>query len=130
MPAMTFESTLPMGAAELQRASAFRREMDAEQSYSDDDRVTTRLSSLNPSLHQDLLRFEQKGRQSELLEVMAGAVRHSHAVTAYLQLRDHVLALTVLGLTMGGAASDSVSRISVPHFGQRWCVGSSVRNAS
>ncbi|MFO1328252.1 MAG: hypothetical protein U1F56_12910 [Rubrivivax sp.] len=92
---MTFESTLPMGAAELQRASAFRRDMDAELSYSDDERVTSRLSSLNPSLHQDLLRFEQKGRQSELLEVMAGAVRHSHAVTVYLQLREHVLALTV-----------------------------------
>lgn len=95
MPGMSFESTLPMDAADLQRASAFRREMDAELAYGDDDRVTSRLSSLNPSLHQDLLRFEQRGRQSELLEVMAGAVRHAHPVTVYLQLREHVLALTV-----------------------------------
>jgi hypothetical protein len=62
MPVMNFESTLPMGAAELVRASAFRRSLD-EDSRSDDDRITSRLSALDPSLHQDLLRFEQKGRQ-------------------------------------------------------------------
>jgi hypothetical protein len=94
MPVMNFESTLPMGAAELVRASAFRRSIDDERG-ADDDRITSRLSSLDPSLHQDLLRFEQKGRQSELLEVMAGAVRHSSAVTVHLQLHEHVLALTV-----------------------------------
>ena len=94
MPVMNFESTLPMGAAELVRASAFRRSLDAD-SRSDDDRITSRLSALDPSLHQDLLRFEQKGRQSELLEVMAGAVRHASSVTVHLQLRDHVQALTV-----------------------------------
>ena len=91
---MTFESTLPMGAANLVRASAFRRSIDDDR-RGDDDRVTSRLSSLDPSLHQDLLRFEQKGRQSELLEVMAGAVRHSSAVTVHLQLHEHVIALTV-----------------------------------
>jgi hypothetical protein len=94
MPVMNFESTLPMGAAELVRASAFRRSIDDERG-ADDDRITSRLSSLDPSLHQDLLRFEQKGRQSELLEVMAGAVRHASAVTVHLQLHEHVLALTV-----------------------------------
>jgi hypothetical protein len=86
---------LPMGAAELMRASAFRRSLDDDSRRSDDDRITSRLSSLDPSLHQDLLRFEQKGRQSELLEVMAGAVRHSSAVTVHLQLHEHVIALTV-----------------------------------
>ncbi len=91
---MTFESTLPMGAADLVRASAFRRSIEDDR-RGDDDRVTSRLSSLDPSLHQDLLRFEQKGRQSELLEVMAGAVRHSSAVTVHLQLHEHVIALTV-----------------------------------
>lgn len=94
MPVMNFESTLPMGAAELMRASAFRRQIDLERDLSD-NRITTRLSSLNPSLHQDLLRFEGEGRQSELLEVMAGAVRHASALTIHLQLRVHVLALTV-----------------------------------
>ncbi len=91
---MTFESTLPMGAAELMRASAFRRQVELERDTTD-DRITTRLSALDPSLHQDLLRFEGKGRQSELLEVLAGAVRHASAVTVHLQLRVHVLALTV-----------------------------------
>jgi hypothetical protein len=76
------------------RASAFRRSIDDDR-RTDDDRITSRLSSLDPSLHQDLLRFEQKGRQSELLEVMAGAVRHSSAVTVHLQLHEHVIALTV-----------------------------------
>jgi hypothetical protein len=94
MPVMTFESTLPMGAAELMRASAFRRQVELERDTTD-DRITTRLSALDPSLHQDLLRFEGKGRQSELLEVLAGAVRHASAVTVHLQLRVHVLALTV-----------------------------------
>lgn len=92
---MNFESTLPMGAADLMRASTFRRAQEDERLLADDDRISTRLSSLMPSLHQDLLRFEQKGRQSELLEVMAGAVRHAHPVTVHLQLVDHVLALTV-----------------------------------
>jgi len=91
---MTFESTLPMGAAELMRASAFRRQVELERDTTD-NRITTRLSALDPSLHQDLLRFEGKGRQSELLEVLAGAVRHASAVTVHLQLREHVLALTV-----------------------------------
>jgi hypothetical protein len=91
---MTFESTLPMGAADMVRASTFRRSIDDDR-RGDDDRITSRLSSLDPSLHQDLLRFEQKGRQSELLEVMAGAVRHSSAVTVHLQLHEHVIALTV-----------------------------------
>ncbi|HNT39580.1 MAG TPA: hypothetical protein PKO45_10730 [Rubrivivax sp.] len=88
-----FESTLPLGAAELMRASAFQRRMELERD-SCDDRVSTRLSSLDPSLHQDLLRFEGKGRRSELLEVLAGAVRHASAVTVHLQLHQHVLALT------------------------------------
>lgn len=94
MPVMNFESTLPMGAAELMRASAFRRQVELERDTTD-SRITTRLSALDPSLHQDLLRFEGKGRQSELLEVMAGAVRHASTVTVHLQLRQHVLALTV-----------------------------------
>lgn len=90
----SFESTLPLGPDDLMRASAFRRQMELE-GVADDDRASTRLSSLDPSLKQDLERFEQKGRQSELLEVMAGAVRHSSVVTIHLQLHEVVVALTV-----------------------------------
>lgn len=93
MPLAQFESTLPLGAAELMRASAFQRQVELERDGGE-DRVSTRLSSLDPSLHQDLLRFEGKGRRSELLEVLAGAVRHASAVTVHLQMHQHVLALT------------------------------------
>ena len=93
MPLAPFESTLPLGAAELMRASAFQRQVELERDGGE-DRVSTRLSSLDPSLHQDLLRFEGKGRRSELLEVLAGAVRHASAVTVHLQMHQHVLALT------------------------------------
>lgn len=89
-----FESTLPWGAPELMRASAFRRGLE-EDRLIDDDPASTRLSELSPSLLQDLMRFEQKGRQSEMLEVMAGAVRHARDITVHLQLYEHVLSLTV-----------------------------------
>jgi hypothetical protein len=39
----------------------------------------TALSSLSPSLLQDLLRFENSGPQRELLEVLAACVRHTQA---------------------------------------------------
>ncbi|HNU09832.1 MAG TPA: hypothetical protein PKJ45_00535 [Rubrivivax sp.] len=94
MPLPHFESTLPMGAAELIRASVFQRRMELERD-SIDEPASTRLSSLEPSLLQDLLRFESNGRRSELLEVLAGAVRHTSAVTVHLQLYEHVIALSV-----------------------------------
>ena len=40
----------------------------------------TALSSLSPSLMQDLLRFESVGPQRELLEVLAACVRHTQAL--------------------------------------------------
>jgi hypothetical protein len=59
-----------LGEPELMRASAFAA-IDEELRRESETESLTRLSSLNPSLLQDLLRFEQNGRQSELLEVMA-----------------------------------------------------------
>ena len=64
----------------------------------DEGPASTRLSSLSPSLMQDLMRFEQNGRQSELLEVMAAAVRHGHSIVVHLQLDEHVVPLTVFPL--------------------------------
>ena len=40
----------------------------------------TALSSLSPSLLQDLMRFESSGPQRELLEVLAACVRHTQAL--------------------------------------------------
>ncbi|MCC7150812.1 MAG: hypothetical protein IT501_02345 [Rubrivivax sp.] len=89
-----FESTLPLGGIELMRASAFQRQIEQERETGE-DRLSTRLSALDPSLHQDLLRFEGRGRRSELLEVLAGAVRHASAVMVQMQLQRHVLTLSV-----------------------------------
>lgn len=58
----------------------------------------TRLSQLNPSLMQDLMRFEQDGRQTELLEVVAACVRHARSLVIYLQHGEHVLPLTLFPL--------------------------------
>ena len=70
---MTFESTLPLGEPELMRVSAFQRYLEELRRESGDESLT-RLSSLNPSLLQDLLRFEQDGRRTELLEVIGHQV--------------------------------------------------------
>lgn len=88
-----FPSTLPAGAPELMRISDFRRYL--QQSQDRGDRSTTRLSSLSPSLLQDLLRFEREGRGSELLEVIAAALRHGRSLLIHLGLQAHVIPLTV-----------------------------------
>jgi hypothetical protein len=91
---VTFESTLPLGEPELMRVSAFQRYL-AELKREGADESLTRLSSLNPSLLQDLLRFEQDGRHSELLEVLAACVRHARPLAVYLQCGLRVVPLTV-----------------------------------
>src|SRR3954452_6829464 len=90
-----FESTIPFGEPELMRASAYRlylKELEAEAAESG---VSTRISSLSPSLRADLYRFEQDGATSEVLEVVAACVRHAKRVTIHLQRGDHVVPLTV-----------------------------------
>jgi len=91
---LTFESTLPLGEPELMRVSAFERYLD-ELHREIGDESLTRLSSLNPSLLQDLLRFEQDGRRTELLEVIAACVRHARPLAVYLQCGLRVVPLTV-----------------------------------
>jgi hypothetical protein len=59
----------------------------------------TRLSQLNPTLMQDLLRFDSEckpGQGIDLLQVMAAALRHGRNLRVHLQLGDRVLTLTVL----------------------------------
>ncbi len=63
-----FPSTLPMGEADSLPPLA----------------THTALSSLSPSLLQDLLRFETSGPQRELLEVLAACVRHTQALALTL----------------------------------------------
>src|SRR3954470_18709619 len=91
-----FESTLPFGAPDLMRVSAFKRYLD--EFAADADCGSSRLSSLSPSLMQDLLRFEPGGRSGdglEVLEVLAACVRHSSRLLIHLQDEARVVPLTV-----------------------------------
>jgi hypothetical protein len=76
------------------RISDFRRYLQQSQDRGG-DRSSTRLSSLSPSLLQDLLRFEREGRGGELLEVIAAALRHGKSLLIHLGLEAHVIPLTV-----------------------------------
>lgn len=93
-----FESTLPFGTPDLIRVSAYRRYLDEIGRSGDGDVGTSRLSSLNPSLAADLMRFEQvrkPGVGLEVLEVMAACVRHSRSLLMQLQEAERVVPLTV-----------------------------------
>ena len=90
MPA--FESTLPAGAPELMRASAFRDYLDQESTHA--GAASTRLSTLQPSVLQDLLRFERGGRATALLEVVAAGLRHGHALLVHVEPALQALART------------------------------------
>jgi hypothetical protein len=90
-----FEPTIPFGQPELMRASGFTRYLDEMAREAPEGAPSTRLSSLSPSLTQDLMRFEQGGREPDLLEVLAACVRHARAVTIHLRCRDRVLPLSI-----------------------------------
>lgn len=93
-----FESTLPAGAPDLIRASAFRRYLDEMVKEGESDSVSGRLSSLSPSLMQDLMRFEQAHRPGEgleVLEVLAAGVRHGRNLLVHLQDGPRVVPLTI-----------------------------------
>lgn len=90
-----FESTLPMGTPDLMRVSGFRRYLDEVSVRSRAGAASTRLSSLSPSLLDDLLRFERDGSGSELLEVLAASLRHGRDLLIHLELEGRVIPLTV-----------------------------------
>lgn len=90
-----FESTLPFGEPDLMRASAFRRYLDESARGSDADTMASRLSTLSPSLMLDLMRFEQEGQQSGVVEVLAACIRHARKLLIHLQTLDRVVPLTV-----------------------------------
>lgn len=62
------------------------------------DSGSTHLSGLNPSLMQDLLRFEAEhppGQGLDLLEVLAAALRHNRDLTVLLHFDHQPLAMTI-----------------------------------
>lgn len=94
-----FDSTLPTAADPLMRVSEFTRQQDAAAQPREPDTGATQLGALNPSLMQDLLRFERDrapGSGLDVLEVLAAARRHGRALLLHLQLDYRVLPLTVL----------------------------------
>jgi hypothetical protein len=89
----------PADSDGLMRVSDFHRYL--ENAPHDGDSSGTRLSSLNPSLMQDLIRFERShppGDGLEVLEVLAAATRHGRAVLIHMQLDYRVIPLTVFPL--------------------------------
>jgi hypothetical protein len=93
-----FQSTLPLGEPDLVRVSAFRRYLDEIETAGDGEATSSRLSSLSPSLMQDLMRFEQAGRAGdrlEVLEVLAACVRHARSLLVHLQDEARVVPLTI-----------------------------------
>jgi hypothetical protein len=94
-----FHSTTPDGEAALMRVSAFQRQYLDSAAPADAEAGATRLMALNPSLMQDLLRFERTHRPGEgldVLEVLAAALRHGRALLLHLQLDYRVIPLAVL----------------------------------
>jgi hypothetical protein len=91
-----FDSTLPFGEPGLMRASAYRRFLeDKHVAEALPPGMSTRISSLSPSLRADLLRFEIEGRGSEAVEVLAACVRHTKRVTIQFQCGALVVPLSV-----------------------------------
>jgi hypothetical protein len=92
-------STLPSFESALPRVSDFQRRMQRSAGHADTLAGSTRLSALDPSLLQDLQRFEAAAAQRdglEVLEVLAAAVRHGRALKLMLAHEERVLPMTVL----------------------------------
>ena len=81
-----FQPTQPMREAEPRTAPSARRQfnMPAAQPAAQPAAPPTRLSSLSPSLLQDLQRFDPSSPQRELLEVLAACLRHTQALAVEL----------------------------------------------
>ena len=91
-----FESTLPFDSTELMHVSEFRLQQDDAGWDSQTEAGSTRLTSLNATLLQDLKRFEPAGRDGlEMLEVLAAAMRHGRSLLLHVQHMYRVIPLTV-----------------------------------
>ena len=65
-------------------------------------------STLSPSLLLDLMRFEQEGQSSGVIEVLAACIRHARKLLIHLQAQDRVVPLTVFPLA---EAADAHARL-------------------
>jgi hypothetical protein len=97
-----FPSTQPTEHVSLMHLSEFGRRQGAGGRSADTVAGGTQLSALNPTLVQDLQRFDRgpaagasPGAMLDMLEVLAAALRHGRALLLHLQLDQRVLPLTV-----------------------------------
>jgi hypothetical protein len=93
------QSTQPGELSGLSRPGPFQRYLSDASGEADGEAGSTRLTSLNPSLLQDLLRFEQQhgpDQGLDMLEVVAAALRHNRALLLHLQLEYRAIPLTLL----------------------------------
>lgn len=93
-----FESTLPFDSTELLHVSEFRLQQDDAAWDSRSGAGSTRLTSLNATLLQDLKRFgpaRNDGDGLEVLEVLAAAMRHGRSLLLHVQHMYRVIPLTV-----------------------------------
>ena len=93
-----FESSLPYESTALIHLSDFLRQQEVALHEVEIDAGTTRLTSLNATLLQDLQRFDSEHRSGEgleALEVLAAAVRHGRALRLHLRHHYRVIPLTV-----------------------------------
>ena len=86
-----FQSTLPMADPVSRPPAAETAARPAEPGAT----LHTALSSLSPSLMQDLLRFDENKPQRELLEVLAAGVRHTQPLAIALSWGRQALTLSV-----------------------------------
>lgn len=95
---MFFHSTQPATESGPLRVSEFQRRRGQSGPDADTSAGLTQLSSLSPSLLQDLLRFEDPSRHTEGLDVLlvlAAALRHGRDLRLHLEHDLQVLPLTV-----------------------------------
>jgi hypothetical protein len=99
-----FEPTLP-GESNLNLMHVSDFHPDDSAAAEPVDAGSTKLSALNPSLLQDLLRFGPQSRQAtpderaeglDPMEVLAAALRHARTLLVHLQLDYRVIPLTVM----------------------------------
>ena len=97
-----FPSTQPTEHVSLMHLSEFGRRQGAGGRGADTVAGGTQLSALNPTLVQDLQRFDRgaaagasPGATLDMLEVLAAALRHGRALLLHLQIDQRVLPLTV-----------------------------------
>ena len=80
----------------MRASNIFESLIASRKPHSADAAVRTELTTLSPSMMADLQRFERNGRHTEVVEVMAAAVRHSRSLSLKLEIDGELWPMMVL----------------------------------